>query len=235
MNITINRSMNKIVLALVFLTFFILASGVVPANENDDSPKVSGQLSWDSDSDSQEKLDDLMALISKLDKDAAKKLEVKVEGLSDEEKLEILQKIGSNNVVHFDRDEIPDGGIAVAIIAIIMVFGMPVFIVVALLWFSSRRRRQKMELVNTFIQNGQEVPVHVMSDFDEGSTENLLRSGITLATVGLGLIVGFAVAGNEVVSGIGFIPLFIGLGRLGFWYMDERKAKQIDASSIEHK
>ena len=129
MNITINRSMNKIVLALVFLTFFILASGVVPANENDDSPKVSGQLSWDSDSDSQEKLNDLMALISKLDKDAAKKLEVKVEGLSDEEKLEILQKIGSNNVVHFDRDEIPDGGIAVAIIAIIMVFGMPVFIV----------------------------------------------------------------------------------------------------------
>ena len=218
--------MNKTVLILAFLASFLIASLEVQANDDDDPPRVSGKVSWDSEIDSQEKLNDLMALIGALDKDAAEKLEVKVEGLSDEEKLEILQKIGNRNVVHFDRDEIPDGGIAVAIIAIIMVFGTPVFIVIALLWFSSRRRRQKMELVNTFIQNGQEVPANVMSDFDDSSHDGLLRSGITLSTVGLGLIVGFAVAGNEVVSGIGFIPLFIGLGRLGFWYLDERKAKE---------
>lgn len=227
MNITTNRSMNKIVLALVFLALFVLASGLVPASEDDDSTKITGVLSWDSDTDSKEKLDDLMALISKLDKDAAETLEVKVEGLSEEQKLEILQKIGNIDVVRVDGDgdKIPDG--AVAIVAI--VFSTPILILIALSWFSSRRRRQKMEMVNAFIQNGKEVPAHVMSEFDEGSTENLLRSGITLATIGLGLIVGFAVAGEEFVSGMGFIPLFIGLGRLGFWYMDERKAKQSES------
>ena len=229
MNITTNRSMNKIVLALVFLALFVLASGLVPASEDDDSTKITGVLSWDSDTDSKEKLDDLMALISKLDKDAAETLEVKVEGLSEEQKLEILQKIENIDVVRVDGDNIPDGGIAVAIVTIVMVFGTPIFILIALLWFSSRRRRQKMEMVNAFIQNGKEVPAHVMSEFDEGSTENLLRSGITFATFGLGLIIGFAVADVEFVSGLGFIPLFIGLGRLGFWYMDERKAKQSES------
>lgn len=225
MNITINKT----VLILAFVAHFICSVGMVQANEDEGSASVKMNLNLDSEASSKDKLDDLMALIGRLDKEAAENLEVKVQGLSDEEKLEILEKIGSSKVVNINHDDIPDGGIAVAIVALVMVFGTPIFILVALLYFSSRRRRQKMEMVNTFIQNGQEVPAHVMADFGDGSNESLLRSGITLSTVGLGLIVGFAVAGNEVVSGIGFIPLFIGLGRLGFWYLDERKAKETDS------
>lgn len=221
--------MNKTVLILAFLACFTFATWAAEANENDNQSSIKVSADIDSEDRSREKLEDLMELIGKFDKDAAKELEVKFEGLSKQQKLEILEKMGGSNVVNIGHNDIPDGGIAVAIVAIVMVFGTPIFILLALLWFSSRRRRHKMEMMNTYIQSGQEVPAHVLSDFDDSSTEGLLRSGITLTAVGLGVIIGFAVAGNEVVSGIGFIPLFIGLGRLGFWYMDERKAKQSES------
>ena len=219
--------MNKTVLIMAIVAFFTFDAGLAQAD--DDKRDVSINVGLDSDDSNKESVENLIELISALDKDAAEKLSVKVEGLSDEEKLKILQRMGGDSI-DFDRDgDIPAGAVAVSIIAIVMVFGTPIFILVALLYFSGRRRRQKVELVNTYLQNGQEVPAHVMQGFDDNSNENLLRSGITLSTVGLGLIVGFAVAGNEVVSGIGFIPLFIGLGRLGFWYLDERKEKQSES------
>jgi len=222
----LEKTMNKTVLIMAIVAFFTFNAGL--AQSDDDKRDVSINVGLDSDDNNRESVENLIELISELDKDAAEKLSVKVEGLSDEEKLKILQRMGGDSF-DFDRDDIPAGAVAVSIIAIVMVFGTPIFILVALLYFSGRRRRQKVELVNTYLQNGQEVPAHVMQGFDDNSNENFLRSGITLSTVGLGLIVGFAVAGNEVVSGIGFIPLFIGLGRLGFWYLDERKEKQAES------
>lgn len=170
-----------------------------------------------------ERLEALVKIARDIDKDLVK---IEVEGLSDEEKEKLIMRLEGDledAITNVVEEHIPPGAIALGALAIIMVFGLPIFIVVALLIYGMRRRKQKMELVNAYLAAGQEVPEHVLQSFDAGKDSNTFRSGVMWTAVGIGIVAAF---GGDDVGAIGFIPMFVGLGRLIFWYFSDRKQNQ---------
>jgi len=58
---------------------------------------------------------------------------------------------------------------------------------------------------------------------DNGGSASSLKSGLTLTAVGLGLVAAFGANGSGELVGFGLIPMFLGIARLIFWYLVERK------------
>ncbi len=173
----------------------------------------------DLDENDAEKIGEIVNLVSKYNTELAQELKVELDGLSQEEKAAIVDKLEDG----FDVDDIPSGAILIPIVAIIAVFGLPVFLLIVLVTSGHRKRKQKMELVNLYLANDKELPEHVINAFDTGGAANSLRSGLVLTGVGLGLVAAF----NESdVGNFGLIPLFLGIARLIYWYLEERKPKQ---------
>lgn len=121
------------------------------------------------------------------------------------------------------------GGIAVAIIGVIFttLFGAPVLIVAAIMFFSYLKNRSLHRTVREMVAKGQPVPPELFAP--PGSpikARSDLRRGIILTSVGAGLI--FFLAGvNGGFSGgewaVGIVPLMIGAGYLLVWKLDTQK------------
>ena len=173
----------------------------------------------DDDYSDSEKIGKIVENVGKINAELADELKVEIDGLDDEEKAELLDKLEDG----FDMDGIPDSAILVPIVAIISVFGLPLLLVIVLLGSSHRKRKQKMELVNLYIANDKDLPEHVINAFDNGGASNSLRSGLVLVGVGFGLT---AALSDHGVANFGLIPLFLGIARLIYWYLEERTPKQ---------
>ena len=186
------------------------------------------------DDDNQKKLDKVAKIVgSILNEEAGKELSVELKTLSDDEKEELVEAIEEG--FSFDMggsNDIPGGALLLALPAIILFFGTPVFLLIVLLHSGYKKRRQKMELVTMYLQADRELPPHVMNAFDNGGAASSLRSGISLAAIGLGIVVAFNVSNNGDVAAFGFIPLFIGVGRLAFWFLEERKQENTDTTNL---
>jgi len=163
------------------------------------------------------------AIKDSVSEDFAKDIEVEIDGLTEDEKAEIVSALEHKFRFNSDGDSIPAGAIAIALPAIILLFGMPIFIVLLVLWFGHKKRRQKLEIINTYLDANQEVPDQVLNAFDPEHGANSLRKGILLTGVGLGIVFAFGVFGESEIGGLGFIPLFMGVARLVYWYIEERK------------
>lgn len=193
------------------------ANTVSEAVEKESKSRITYNIDIDDETDA-EKLAEIADLVGKYNSELGDELKVELEGLSESEKEIIISKLEGG----FDTADIPDGAVAISIIAILAVFGLPVFLLIVFMTSGHRRRKQKMELVNLYIANDKELPEHVITAFDTGGAANSLRSGLVLVAVGLGLAAGFS--GNA--GNFGLIPLFLGLARLIYWYLEERKPKQ---------
>jgi hypothetical protein len=191
-------------------------------------------VDFDGDDNNQEKLDKVAKVVGKvLSEDVGKELSVEFKTLNNDEKEELVKVIqqGFSFDMH-DSDEIPAGVLLLALPAIVLFFGTPVFLLIVLLHSGYKKRRQKMELVTMYLQADRELPPHVMNAFDNGGAASSLRSGISLAAIGLGLVVAFNVSGDGDVAAFGFIPLFIGVGRLAFWFLEERKHDNTEPTNL---
>ena len=114
------------------------------------------------------------------------------------------------------------------VVAIIAVFGLPLFIVIVVCYYSYRKERIKSETIKNYLNAGQEVPAEIIQVVP---VEDSLQSGIrNLATgIGLFLFLGFVI--NWKIAMVASIPLFIGLGKLVVWYINrdrDNAAKQAD-------
>jgi hypothetical protein len=79
-----------------------------------------------------------------------------------------------------------------------------------------------MELVRSFIDAGKDVPTQLL---DEQSNANPLRSGLTLVAVATAISLAFYIIGETDVAALALIPLFLGLARLAFYYLDTKSDK----------
>ena len=117
------------------------------------------------------------------------------------------------------------GEVAVAVTAIIFSLGLPIIILLVVLFYANRKRKQKMELINQFINADQPVPDQLINEFNTGSGDPL-RSGLQLVGVGLGIALFFLVLGEPEPAGIGLIPFGLGAARLIYWKVNKDKAEQ---------
>ena len=118
---------------------------------------------------------------------------------------------------------------AIPIIGIIFstLFGAPVMVVAAVMFFSYLKSRSLHRTVRTMVEKGQEVPAALFAPPPVIRARSDLRRGVVLVMVGFGLMIFFG-AVNDWDGGawsLGVIPFVIGLGYLLVWKLEGRRDK----------
>lgn len=119
--------------------------------------------------------------------------------------------------------------IAIPIVGIIFttLFGAPVMVVAAVMFFSYLKSRSLHRTVRTMVEKGQEVPAALFAPPPVIRARSDLRRGVVLLMVGFGLMIFFG-AVNDWEGGswsLGVIPFVIGLGYLLVWKLEGRRDK----------
>ncbi len=133
---------------------------------------------------------------------------------------------------HRDRDDfgVEDGAyMAIPIIGIIFstLFGAPVLVVGAIMFFSYLKSRSLHRTVREMVEKGQPVPPTLFAPPPTIRARSDMRRGVVLVMVGFGLMVFFG-AVNDWEGGawaLGIIPFLIGVGYLLVWKLEGPKDK----------
>jgi hypothetical protein len=132
---------------------------------------------------------------------------------------------------HDDDDDIAGAGMlmAIPIVGIVFstLFGGPVLIVAAIMFFSYLKSRSLHRTVREMVEKGQEVPAALFAPPPAVRTRSDLRRGVVLMMVGIG-VMGFFGAVNDWDGGawsLGLIPFLIGAGYLLVWKIEARRDK----------
>ena len=134
-------------------------------------------------------------------------------------------------VTRHNRDhdfDVEDGALmAIPIVGIIfsMVFGAPVLIVAAIMFFSYLRSRSLHRTVREMVEKGQPVPAALFAPPAAVKARSDMRRGVVLVMVGIALMIFFG-AVNDWDGGawaIGMIPFLIGVGHLIVWKLEGPK------------
>ncbi|HKP04946.1 MAG TPA: DUF6249 domain-containing protein [Chthoniobacterales bacterium] len=131
---------------------------------------------------------------------------------------------------HDSDDDFGDGALmAIPIIGIIFttLFGAPVLVVAAIMFFSYLKSRSLHRTVRTMVERGQEVPAALFAPPPVVRARSDMRRGVVLLMIGFGLMIFFG-AVNDWEGGawaLGIIPFLIGVGYLLVWKLERPKDK----------
>ena len=115
------------------------------------------------------------------------------------------------------------GGI-VALLAVVLVFGTPVIIVIAILIHKARRTQAIHETVVRLSEKGLPVPPELFVERRLDDASSSLHKGVILVAVGIGLTIFFlTLQDRHAPWGVGMIPLLIGVGYLIVWKLEGKK------------
>ena len=89
----------------------------------------------------------------------------------------------------------------------------PVFIIIALLYFINKNRKEKMRLAQMAMQQGQPIPDQLLND-KIGNDADEYQHGMRQCFVGVGLMIFLGYAAGTVGFGIGALVFCIGLGKV---------------------
>jgi len=129
---------------------------------------------------------------------------------------------------HYDSDDGDNAAwMAVPIVGVIFstLFGAPVLIVAAIMFFSYLRSRSLHRTVREMVAKGEPVPPALFAPPPAVRARSDMRRGVVLVMVGFGLMIFFG-AVNDWEGGawaIGIIPFLIGVGHLLVWKLEGPK------------
>ena len=131
---------------------------------------------------------------------------------------------------HDSDDDFGEGALmAIPIVGIVFttLFGAPVMVVAAIMFFSYLKSRSLHRTVRSMVEKGQEVPAALFAAPPVVRARSDMRRGVVLLMVGFGLMIFFG-AVNDWDGGawaIGIIPFLIGVGYLLVWKLERPKDK----------
>ena len=182
------------------------------SDAEDVSEEIRTMLDLVSDLVSEEMASELASELSALEDGDRQHLQVKLKKLIDGKEFNYSDSDGGMGIE-----------ILIPILGIIFSLGMPVMILLLVLIYGHRKRKQKMELINKFLDSGQPVPEHVMSEFSGGGNKTPFQSGITLLLVGIALAFFLGTVAEPELATVGLIPAAIGLARLLSWKFENKQ------------
>jgi len=148
-----------------------------------------------------------------LGEEIGEELESELEALDDDERDELRELFRER--VFSKGSRMGGGEFVIALVAICLTLGLPIIILVAVLFFGHRKRKQKMELISAYLAANQPVPEFVMAEFGGNTNGGAgLRSALTLTLVGAAVCIFFLVLGAKEAAALGLIPIGIGIARL---------------------
>jgi hypothetical protein len=144
-----------------------------------------------------------------------------LDGLDEEITIQMIP----DNAMNYDSD-------AEGLVAIIAVFGLPMFLLLAILFYKHRKRMVKVALIKDYLAAGKDVPIEVLTVINGAEPEaptDSLQSAVRSIALGIGLILFLGIAISWELAAVGLIPLFIGIGKLVVWRMNrDTSAVQTD-------
>lgn len=114
----------------------------------------------------------------------------------------------------FDDDNSLGIPTSVAIISIIIVCGLPFFIVAIVLWFRYKNKQAKYKLAAEALAAGQTIPKELFKDLEQ-EDHSVLNKGIMNIFLGIGLgVFLWVLTEEEGLAAIGFLVFCMGLGQV---------------------
>lgn len=117
-----------------------------------------------------------------------------------------------------DFSDVPET--LVACLAIIFIFGTPIFIAIIICICIVRVKKNSNQVAITAMEKGYRYPL-----VDQDIVANKLQSGIKMIAWAVGIFAFFMVVDATSVAVLALIPFIIGMGRLYAYYHDVRKIK----------
>lgn len=113
---------------------------------------------------------------------------------------------------------------AVEIVVPVASFLFIIAVVAVPLYFGFRKERQRQETLRAIIDKGGAIPPELLAPAEsrEGDSRKDRRRGIILIAAALGIAGLLAMTGAWKGIGIALIPMFIGVGYLVVWRLDQR-------------
>lgn len=110
----------------------------------------------------------------------------------------------------------------VAIMGMIVTFGLPVLLVAIILWFKHRKLRMTHETIARLAEKGLPVPPELLAPPPGSRSRNVaLRGGLVLVALGIALMVFFLEVRGP--WSIGLIPGLMGLALVIAWAIERRE------------
>ena len=124
--------------------------------------------------------------------------------------------------VQSNDSDVPAGAMVLGGMAILLIFGTPVMLVAAVLYWGYRKRRLAHDTINQYLASGKEIPEEVMQNlFKDTKPKNNLHKGMVMCGLGFGIFLCFAIIGSMEAASFGMIFLFIGLAQLLIWKLEK--------------
>ena len=213
--------MRNILIVMALLTALIGPAHAGPASADDANGKTAAPHSFSIEIRNDSNKDELKQAIRNSVADFVEKALDADPDVKKEQRDQILEKIRNMPVSAHTDEEPPAGALAVGALAIVLIFGMPVMIVVAVLYWAYRRRRLAHETINQFLASGKDIPPAIVENlFREQAPRNNLHKGLVMTGLGVGIFLCFALIGSMKAASVGLIPLFIGLAQLLIWKLE---------------
>ena len=108
--------------------------------------------------------------------------------------------------------------LAVGIVAFVVIFFLlPLLIIVTIIYFVNKNRKERYKLAQMAIQNGQPIPDDILkSKLSSSSQGSDYQTGVRQMFTGVGLAIFLGIIIGKVGIGIGALVFFIGLGK---WFI----------------
>lgn len=138
----------------------------------------------------------------------------------------------------FDKNDfgnIVGSGVIISIVAIIFIFGLPIFIIFIVFFFRYKNRKARYRLAEQAIAAGQPLPENFIK---EKKGYDPRHQGINNTFTGIGLFIFlWAITGSIGIGSIGLLVMFIGLGQwlIGATSKKENKDNQENKEKQENK
>jgi len=133
---------------------------------------------------------------------------------TDEDVKTLLREVFRN----VDSDMIVGGMIAMGVLFILFVL-FPIVVIIGVVYFINRNRKEKLKLAQMAVQNGQPIPEQLLKEEAVEASDDY-QKGIRQMFMGAGLAIFLGIVIGDIGFGIGALVFFIGLGK---WYI-ARKA-----------
>lgn len=123
--------------------------------------------------------------------------------------------------------------ILIAIVAIVAVFGLPVFILFLVFFFRYKNRKARYRLMEQALVAGQPLPEEFIK---ENKPADQRSQGIRNTFTGIGLFIFlWAITGEFGIGAIGLLVMFMGLGQWLISHKSNTKKGEIEKTSIKEK
>lgn len=133
----------------------------------------------------------------------------------------------SSGITFFDDNNDLNGGTATfAIISLIIICGLPIFIVAITLWFRYKNKQAKYKLAAEALAAGQSIPKELFNDTGNPNND-VLSKGIKNIFLGIGLgVFMWVLTGEKGLAAIGFLIFCLGLGQVLIAYTTKANKKE---------